>query len=38
MLRIQKQVIKQIKKKEDISFFKKKIILFKLKRTVKKNK
>lgn len=36
MLRIQKQVIKQIKKKEDISFFKKKIILFKLKRTVKK--
>lgn len=36
MLRTQKQVIKQIKKKEDISFFKKKIILFKLKRTVKK--
>ena len=36
MLRIQKQVIKQIKKKEDISFFKKKIILFKLKRTVKR--
>ena len=36
MLRIQKQVIKQIKKKEDISFFKKKIMLFKLKRTVKK--
>ena len=36
MLRIQKQVIKQIKKKEDISFFKKKIIFFKLKRTVKK--
>ena len=36
MLRIQKQVIKQIKKKENISFFKKKIILFKLKRTVKK--
>lgn len=36
MLRIQKQVIKQIKKKEDVSFFKKKIILFKLKRTVKK--
>lgn len=36
MLRIQKQAIKQIKKKEDISFFKKKIILFKLKRTVKK--
>lgn len=36
MLRIQKQVIKQIKKKEAISFFKKKIILFKLKRTVKK--
>lgn len=36
MLRIQKQVVKQIKKKEDISFFKKKIILFKLKRTVKR--
>lgn len=36
MLKIQKQVIKKIKKKEDISFFKKKIILFKLKRTVKK--
>lgn len=36
MLRIQKQVIKQIEKKENISFFKKKIMLFKLKRTVKK--
>ena len=36
MLKIQKQVIKQIKKKEDIPFFKKKIVLFKLKRTVKK--
>ena len=36
MLKIQEQVIKQIKKKENISFFKKKIMLFKLKRTVKK--
>ena len=36
MLKIQEQVIKQIDKKENISFFKKKIMLFKLKRTVKK--
>ena len=36
MLKIQEQVIKQIEKKENISFFKKKIMLFKLKRTVKK--
>lgn len=28
MLMIQKQVIKQIKKKEDISFFKKKVMLY----------
>lgn len=36
MLKIQKQVVEKIKKKEDIPFFKKKIVLFKLKRTVKK--
>lgn len=36
MLRIQKQVVKQIEKKENISFFKKKIMLFKLKRMVKR--
>lgn len=36
MLRIQEQVIKQIEKKENISFFKKKIMLFKLKRIVKR--
>lgn len=36
MLKIQEQVIKQIEKKENISFFKKKIMLFKLKRIIKR--